>query len=134
MIWLLPHPPPHVSKLSLFFRLPVCRRSKLLTGEGGRGWAVAKSYDGEKALSSLNHSILSAPHTYVVRTYLIGYLHLNNLYIKCQLVILYSSSSSVVWVFSFRECSSLQTLCTIHTYSSVHTGLVKINCTILKSF
>jgi hypothetical protein len=34
-----------------------CHRSSLLTGEGGAG---AKSYDGEKALSSINHAILSA--------------------------------------------------------------------------
>jgi hypothetical protein len=36
-----PPPPPHpsVSKLSLFFSLPVCRWSSLLTGEGdARGW------------------------------------------------------------------------------------------------
>ncbi len=26
---------------------------------GGRGWGGAKSYDGEKAWSSINHSILS---------------------------------------------------------------------------
>jgi hypothetical protein len=40
-LWLLSHPPlsrQHVVSLS---RLPVCRRSSLLTGEGGggRGWA-----------------------------------------------------------------------------------------------
>ncbi len=34
-----PVPPSPVSKLSLFLRFPVCRRSSLLTGEGGRRWA-----------------------------------------------------------------------------------------------
>jgi hypothetical protein len=39
MIWLLPHQlHPPASILSLFLSLPVCRRSSLLTGEGGRGW------------------------------------------------------------------------------------------------
>jgi hypothetical protein len=35
-----PHPPPFVSKSSLFISRHVCRRSSLLTGEGGggRGW------------------------------------------------------------------------------------------------
>ncbi len=32
-VWLLP--PSHVSKLSLFISLPLCRRSSLLTGEAG---------------------------------------------------------------------------------------------------
>ncbi len=32
-------PPPSPRKLPLFLTLPVCRRSSLLTGEGGRGWA-----------------------------------------------------------------------------------------------
>ncbi len=36
MIWLLPHPlPPLVSKSSFFLGLPMCRRSNLLSGEGG---------------------------------------------------------------------------------------------------
>ncbi len=51
-------PPPPVSKLFLFFSLPVCRRSSLLTGGGGRG---DKVYYGEKAWSSINHLILSDP-------------------------------------------------------------------------
>jgi len=50
---------PTVSKLSLFLSLPVCRCSSLLTGEEGRGGRGAKSYVDEKALSSINHSILS---------------------------------------------------------------------------
>jgi hypothetical protein len=38
-----PFPPlPPVSKLSLFLSLTVCRRSSLLTGEGGRGWAWSR--------------------------------------------------------------------------------------------
>jgi hypothetical protein len=56
-----PPPPLSVSKFSLFFSLPICPLSSLLTGEGGLkgvgGGAI--SYDGEKAWSSINHSILS---------------------------------------------------------------------------
>ncbi len=55
--WLLPHPlpPTSVSKLSLFLMLPVSRHAvSLLTG----GWG-AKSCDGEKAWSSINHPILN---------------------------------------------------------------------------
>jgi hypothetical protein len=64
MIWLAPPPTPfHVSKLSLFLRLPVCRRSSLLTEEGMRGGA--KSYDGEKAWSFINHLILSDVNDYI---------------------------------------------------------------------
>ncbi len=52
--------PPLLSASCLFFlSLPVCRRSSLLTGEGGGGGGGAKSYDGEKAWLSINHSILS---------------------------------------------------------------------------
>jgi hypothetical protein len=54
-----PCPPPSplsVSKLSLFLSLPVCRQSRLLTGEGGRG---AQFFDREKAWPSINHSVLS---------------------------------------------------------------------------
>jgi hypothetical protein len=61
MIWLLPHlfPLSRRDKLSLFLSLPVCRWSrKILTGEEGRGRVGAKLYEGEKAGSSLNHSIL----------------------------------------------------------------------------
>ncbi len=52
----LPHP---VSKLSLFLSHPVCRLSNLLTGEGGGGGEGARLYVGEKAWSSINHSIIS---------------------------------------------------------------------------
>ncbi len=46
-------------KLSLFLSLPVCRRSSLLTEEVWEGlWEGAKSYDEEKAWSSINRSIL----------------------------------------------------------------------------
>ncbi len=49
-----------VDKLSLFLSLPVCRRSRLLTGVGVRGGERgAKSYDGKKTCSSINHLILS---------------------------------------------------------------------------
>jgi hypothetical protein len=36
----------------------VCRRSSLLTTEGGAGGEGAKSYDGETARSAINRSIL----------------------------------------------------------------------------
>jgi hypothetical protein len=61
-VWLAPRPPfPHspVSKLSLFFCLLVCRCPSSLTREVGRDWGGAKSYDREKAWSSINHWILS---------------------------------------------------------------------------
>jgi hypothetical protein len=45
--------------VSLFLSLPLChQRSSLLTGEGGGGGVGAKSYDSEKAWSSINHAIL----------------------------------------------------------------------------
>jgi hypothetical protein len=47
-----PPPPPPINKLSLFLSLPVYRRSSLLTGEGGEG---AKSYDADKAYSTLQY-------------------------------------------------------------------------------
>jgi hypothetical protein len=61
MIWLLIHPlpPSPVSKLSLFLSLNECRRSSLLSEEGGDGAGGAKSHDCEKACSSINHSIPS---------------------------------------------------------------------------
>jgi hypothetical protein len=55
IIWLLPHPSHREQVVSLFHNLPMCRRSSLLTGEDGGG---EKSYEGKKALSSINHSIL----------------------------------------------------------------------------
>ncbi len=45
--------PSSVSKLSLFLRLPVCRR----TG-GGRGWGRSQIIRRQEAWSSINHSIL----------------------------------------------------------------------------
>jgi hypothetical protein len=51
-----PRLPSPVSKSSLFLSLPMCRRSRLLTGEGEEG---AKSYHGEKAWSSRICYILS---------------------------------------------------------------------------
>ncbi len=59
MIWLLSHPtPPNpVNKLYLFFCMPVCVSPVDLTyGRGGKGGWWAKSYDNEKAWSSINHS------------------------------------------------------------------------------
>jgi hypothetical protein len=55
MIGLLPHPLPlsSVSKLSVFLSLPV------RASDGGEGRGGAKSYDGEDAWPSINHSILS---------------------------------------------------------------------------
>ncbi len=53
----LPHlPSASCPSFSVF--LHVCRRSSLLTWEGGRGWE-AKSNDREKAWPSINRSILS---------------------------------------------------------------------------
>ncbi len=52
MIRLLSHPSP-VRKLCLFLSLPVCCQSSLMERGGG-----GKSYDGEKAWSYINHSIL----------------------------------------------------------------------------
>ncbi len=78
ILWLLPHPlTPHPIKFSLSqsflappppphppptpascfsFSLPVCRRSSLLTGEGGRSQIILK----QQSLVLCNHSILSA--------------------------------------------------------------------------
>ncbi len=53
----IPYPSP-VSK-SLFLSFPVCRRSSLLSEEGRRGEGMEPNYDGEKAWSSINPSILS---------------------------------------------------------------------------
>ncbi len=55
--WFIEDHPSPVSKLSLFLSLPMCRPSSLLK-RGGGGGEGAESYDGEKALSSINHSIL----------------------------------------------------------------------------
>jgi hypothetical protein len=57
MIWLLPNPlsGQQLSPVSL----TVWRRLSSLTGEGGGGGGGAKSYDGEKAWSSINPLILS---------------------------------------------------------------------------
>jgi hypothetical protein len=60
MIWLLPYPlpPSPVSKLGTGW---LRKRDNLLTGEGGKGGGK-KSYDGEKAWSSMNRSVLSDLH------------------------------------------------------------------------
>ncbi len=56
-------PLPSFCNLSLFLSLPARCQSSFLTEEvgdwGGGGGRGAKSYDGEKAWSSINHSILS---------------------------------------------------------------------------
>jgi hypothetical protein len=55
VVWFGSSPTPSpVSKLSPYLSFLVCRRSSLLTVEGG-----AKSYDGEEAWSSINNSIPS---------------------------------------------------------------------------
>jgi hypothetical protein len=51
-----PTPSP-VSKLDQKTRKTEKER-QLADGRWGRGWGGAKSYDGEKAWSSINHSIL----------------------------------------------------------------------------
>jgi hypothetical protein len=61
MIWLLPYtlPPSPVRKWPLFLNLPVYRRWSSLKGEGlGGGGGGDKSYGGEEALFSINHSKL----------------------------------------------------------------------------
>jgi hypothetical protein len=64
MIWLLVNPcrPPPPSPFSKFLSLKFLVSPAELTGGGGGGERVgdgAKSYDGEKSWSSINHSILS---------------------------------------------------------------------------
>ncbi len=72
MIWLLPqplYPPSPISKWSLFLSLPVCRAIGLTngTGEAGVGEEPTETYDGEKAWSPINHSILSVIKEQAVR-------------------------------------------------------------------
>jgi hypothetical protein len=60
MIWLLPHPLFPVSNLDRRHTGRRRKRDNFLTGRGeGRGGVGAKPYEGEKAWSSKNHSILS---------------------------------------------------------------------------
>ncbi len=59
-----PPTPSSFSKLPLFLSPPVCRRSSLLTGEGGGGGRGSISYNREKAWPSIHHAILYAPHMY----------------------------------------------------------------------
>jgi hypothetical protein len=63
IIWLLSHPLPHSAFDSRLDRRQIARlkkRDNLLTRGGRRRpRGGAKSYDGEKAWSSINHSILS---------------------------------------------------------------------------
>jgi hypothetical protein len=59
MIWLLPTPSP-VSKLDRRHTDKLGKRDNLPAVEGaGGGGGGARSYDGEKASSFINHSILS---------------------------------------------------------------------------
>jgi hypothetical protein len=60
MIRLIAHPlpPSPVSNMSLFLGLSVCRRSSLLTGEGGGGGQGAKSYDREETGPSISFNTL----------------------------------------------------------------------------
>jgi hypothetical protein len=61
-MWFLPHPlfPLSCQQVVFFFLgRPVCRRSSLLITDGRRGGGGTKSYDNEKAWSSINHSMLS---------------------------------------------------------------------------
>ncbi len=72
VVWLATpplHPPNLLSERCLSFSvfLCVCRRSSLLTAEEG-GERGAKSYDGKKAWSSLNHSILPGCRTLATAT------------------------------------------------------------------
>jgi hypothetical protein len=46
-----PFPSSPVSKLSLFLSLPVCRRSSLLTGDGGRGQALSRIIGQQESLA-----------------------------------------------------------------------------------
>jgi hypothetical protein len=56
---LAPPQPPLSSVSCLSFTIFLCRRSYLLTGEGGGSGRGAKSYDNGKACTSINHSMLS---------------------------------------------------------------------------
>jgi hypothetical protein len=81
MIWLLsyPLPPTPMIKLSLFLSLPVFCRSSLLAGRGGGGVGI-KSFDSEKAWSSINYSILS-DHKGKQRDFLFPF---SSKYVFCQ--------------------------------------------------
>ncbi len=59
MIRLLPHPFPTISDIDRRHTGRMRKRDNLLTEKGGGGGGGAKSCDGEKAWTSINHSILS---------------------------------------------------------------------------
>jgi hypothetical protein len=59
MIRLLPHPVPTISEIDRRHTGRMRKRDILLTEKGGGGGGGAQSCDGEKAWSSINHSILS---------------------------------------------------------------------------
>jgi hypothetical protein len=62
MIWLLPHPLPlpRQQSVSLSQSSFLSQVESILTEEGGWGGGGAKSFDGEKALSSIKYSLFSA--------------------------------------------------------------------------
>ena len=69
-------PPSPVRNLSLFLSLLMCRRWSLLTGGGGRSEGGAKSYDREKAWSSIYYPILSGKnvhHSFLDLNYLCSF-------------------------------------------------------------
>jgi hypothetical protein len=70
-----PLPPPPVSKLDRRNTGRLRKIIKLLTGEGGGDGGGAKSYDGEKVYSSINHSILWCTVNPSVAWRLIEYKH-----------------------------------------------------------
>jgi hypothetical protein len=53
MIWLRPHPLPLSRQLARRHTRRLRMRDNMLTGENGRGGGGAKSYDDEKAWSSI---------------------------------------------------------------------------------
>ncbi len=54
--------PSPISELDQQYTGRLRKGDNLPTGEGGGDGGGAKSYDGEKAWPSINHSILSAPN------------------------------------------------------------------------
>jgi hypothetical protein len=59
MIWLLPHPSHPLRSVNSSGDTQEDRKKQLVDGRGGGGGeGGAKTYDGEKAWSSINHSIL----------------------------------------------------------------------------
>jgi hypothetical protein len=59
MIWLLAHPHLSCQQDAALSQSSCVSPVELTDGRGGRGERGAKSYDSEKAWSSINHTILS---------------------------------------------------------------------------